>query len=46
MVKATKLDPQNAGLWNNKGLVLEALGRIEEATECYNKAEELGFVSE
>lgn len=41
--EAIKLDPQNGGLWNNKGLALNALGQTYEADEAFAKAKELGY---
>src|SRR3989304_181044 len=31
-------DPENAFAWNNKALVLEGLGRPQEALRCHNRA--------
>jgi tetratricopeptide (TPR) repeat protein len=32
--KGLKFDPDNADIWNNKGLALFKLGRIDEARQC------------
>lgn len=39
--KALRINPNDALAWNNKGLVLDKLGRYKDAGECYNKALEL-----
>jgi Flp pilus assembly protein TadD len=41
--KALELDPQFAYAWYNKGVVLEKLGKSDEAQVCYDKAKELGY---
>ena len=35
---AIEADPENAFAWNNKGVVLENLGRSQEALRCHNRA--------
>lgn len=39
--KAIELEPNNVGVWNLKGNVLERLDRLEEAIVAYEKAMEL-----
>jgi len=39
--KATQLEPNNAGYWDNKGWALYNLKRYDEALQCYDKAIEL-----
>jgi|TARA_B110000014_G_C19627914_1_gene331596 Flp pilus assembly protein TadD len=39
--QALLLDPNNADLWNQKGVALRSLGRYNEASECYNKSLQL-----
>ena len=39
--KAIELDPNDTVVWNNKGIILDKLGRHEEAIMCYDKAIEL-----
>jgi len=36
-----KLDPDFAGAWSNKGVVLVELGRTDEAIKCYGRALEI-----
>jgi tetratricopeptide (TPR) repeat protein len=36
--RALKIDPEAKRGWNNKGLLLEKLGRFEEALMCYENA--------
>lgn len=36
--RATKLAPESATLWNDRGACLEHLGRFEEALSCFDKA--------
>jgi len=36
--KALKKDPQDAEAWFHKGLCLDKLGRNQEASECFEKA--------
>jgi len=33
-----EINPREAAAWYNKGLALKALGRHQEADECYDKA--------
>ena len=37
------LDPDYALAWNTKGCALEALGRDNEARQCYENARQLGY---
>jgi Flp pilus assembly protein TadD len=39
--RAIQLDPQNAVAYNNKGYVLQLLGRTVEAEEAFRKAQAL-----
>jgi tetratricopeptide (TPR) repeat protein len=39
--KALELNPDNYGVWKNKGDVLKELGRYEEALQAIDKALEL-----
>jgi tetratricopeptide (TPR) repeat protein len=39
--KALKLRPYNEIIWNNKGVVLRTLGKLEDAIGCYDRALEL-----
>jgi len=39
--KALEIDPDEAGVWYNTGIILILLGRYEEAVECYDKALEI-----
>ena len=39
--RALDIDPRDAGIWNNKGVALLALGRKEEAVACYDRALEI-----
>lgn len=36
--RATDLDPNNIGAWNNKGIALFRLRRYQDAIDCYDKA--------
>ncbi|MEO9278131.1 MAG: tetratricopeptide repeat protein [Nitrososphaera sp.] len=36
--QALILEPNNAELWNRKGVALRSLGRYDEALECFNKS--------
>ena len=36
--RATQLTVRNAEVWNNKGLAYAALGRYQDALQCFNKA--------
>lgn len=36
--KAIAKDPENTMAWNNKGVALRKMGKIEDAIDCYNKA--------
>lgn len=36
--KATNLDPNHIGAWNNKGIALFRLRRYQDAIDCYDKA--------
>src|SRR6267378_3789515 len=36
--KALDVDPDNEAAWNNRGIVLETLGKPEEALQCHNRA--------
>lgn len=36
--QAVIVDPNNPDLLNKKGIVLRALGRYDEALECFNKS--------
>ena len=36
--KATKINPNDASAWYNKGIALDNLGRYEEAIECFDEA--------
>ncbi len=38
-----RLDPNDAAVWNNKGMALKALGRTTEANAAFAKAKELGY---
>ena len=40
--KGLKFDPENIDIWNNKGLALVKLGRIEEARQCKMQLKRLG----
>jgi tetratricopeptide (TPR) repeat protein len=40
--KGLKIDPENIDIWNNKGLALVKLGRIEEARQCKLRMKRLG----
>ncbi len=40
---AIDLDQNNPSAWAGKGMVLEALGRSQEAQEAFERAEELGY---
>jgi Flp pilus assembly protein TadD len=40
---SVRLDPNYAVAWNNKGEILKALGRTNEADVAYAKAKELGY---
>ena len=37
-----KIDPENIDIWNNKGLALVKLGRVEEARQCKREMKRLG----
>jgi Tfp pilus assembly protein PilF len=39
--KATEIDPKFVYAWNNKGVVLDKLGKYDEAIKCYDKATEI-----
>ena len=39
--EVTKLNPQNTEMWYNKGVILDKLGRDEEALTAYDKANNL-----
>jgi Flp pilus assembly protein TadD len=39
--QAIIVDPNNPDLLNKKGIVLRALGRYDEALECFNKSLQL-----
>ena len=39
--RALDLEPENAGVWNNKGALLMELGRLEAALACFERALEL-----
>jgi len=39
--KAIEINPNSAAAWYNKGFSLDKLGRHDEASVCYNKAENL-----
>ena len=41
--RALALDPNDADAWNNKGIVLRALGRTAEAEAAAKRAKELGW---
>jgi len=43
--EAIRTDPNDAVAWNNKGAVLEAVGRTTEADAAFAKAKELGYNS-
>ena len=36
--QALILEPNNADIWNKKGVALRSLGRYDEALECFNKS--------
>jgi serine/threonine protein kinase/tetratricopeptide (TPR) repeat protein len=36
--KALKINPDDADIWNNKGVALDKLSKHSEAIECYDKA--------
>ncbi len=36
--RASEIDPEHAETWNNKGICLRKLGRLEEALVCHEKA--------
>ena len=40
--KGLQVDPHNIDIWNNKGLALVKLGRIEEARQCKMQLKRLG----
>ena len=40
--KGLQVDPDNIDIWNNKGLALVKLGRIEEARQCKMQLKRLG----
>jgi tetratricopeptide (TPR) repeat protein len=40
--KGLKIDPGNIDIWNNKGLALVKLGRVEEARHCKLQMKRLG----
>ncbi|MEI7433387.1 MAG: tetratricopeptide repeat protein [Methanomicrobiales archaeon] len=40
--KGLKIDPGNIDIWNNKGLALIKLGRVEEAGQCKLQMKRLG----
>ena len=40
--KGLEIDPENIDIWNNKGLTLVKLGRIEEARQCKREMKRLG----
>ena len=39
--KAIELDPNDPDPWNNKGELLDELGKEEEANKCFDKVDEL-----
>ena len=39
--RATKIHPELAVAWHNKGGVLMKMGKKKEAVKCYEKAEKL-----
>ena len=39
--QAIIMEPNNPGLLNKKGITLRALGRYDEALECFNKSLQL-----
>ena len=39
--RATELNPQNRSAWNNRGVTLRQLNRIEETIPCYERAIQL-----
>lgn len=39
--QAIMMEPNNPGLLNKKGVALRALGRYDEALECFNKSLQL-----
>ena len=39
--KILSIDPNNAKVWNNKGLALNKLGRYKEAIECFDRTIEI-----
>jgi Flp pilus assembly protein TadD len=41
--EAIRIDPKLAGAWNNKGVLLDVLGRTSEANVAKAKAKELGY---
>ena len=39
--RALALEPESAGMWNNKGSLLMELGRLEAALQCFERAIDL-----
>ena len=39
--KALKAQPGRALIWMNKGMVLEAMGRMDEARDCFRMAQRI-----
>ena len=36
--KSTELNPNNRSAWNNRGVTLRQLNRLEESLDCYERA--------
>ena len=36
--KALEINPHDASVWSNKGVVLGSMGLLKEAIECYDRA--------
>ena len=39
--RALALDPDNADLWNRRGVALRGMGRYEEAVRCFERSLEI-----